>query len=268
MTPSFRRRGDEERLAPGTPLWAELYPEHIQRYEFAARNLRPGGRVLDAGCGVGYGAAFLVDRGAGRVVAVDISREALEIARSQFHRSNVVWIEEDCLVLERAGQEQPFDVIVNLENLEHLSDPARFVSRAAGLLGSQGVFVCSTPDRIGINRLRGLRTGAGPANPFHAREYTTEELRALLEPRFASVELAYQTLDPIERMAFEPALAALWHNPASRVGRWAQRLLGRPAGTTRLEDLLPSKRWQILDRSPGEGMTVTLLAVCRGPRPA
>ncbi|PYT22511.1 MAG: SAM-dependent methyltransferase, partial [Acidobacteria bacterium] len=53
---------------------ADLWNEHVARYWFAARFAR-GRRVLDAGCGSGYGADVLA-REACEVLAVDISDDA------------------------------------------------------------------------------------------------------------------------------------------------------------------------------------------------
>jgi SAM-dependent methyltransferase len=258
--------GDEERLIPGTPLWDAHHAEHLQRYEFAARSLTQGARVLDAGCGVGYGAAYLVDRGASAVAAVDASAEALAIGQRTFARPRITWIQEDCHQLERAGTMAPFDLIVNLENLEHLSDPERFLDRARSLLSSAGVFVTSSPSRIGNNRLRGVGRNEASLNPFHVHEFDSAELRALLTARYREVTLAWQVIDPIDRMAWEPALAALWSNPAVRLGRWIQRTVRRRPVPDRLEDLLPRRAHRIVDSDPGDEMSVTLLAVCRGPR--
>jgi 2-polyprenyl-3-methyl-5-hydroxy-6-metoxy-1,4-benzoquinol methylase len=88
---------DDERIVPGTSVWTVHYPEHRQRYEFVAGHMIPQATVLDAGCGVGYGAALLADRGAGRVVAVDLAEDALAVARAQFARPAIQWIQEDCL---------------------------------------------------------------------------------------------------------------------------------------------------------------------------
>ncbi len=264
--PVARRAGVEiERIVPDTPEWDQLYPEHLQRYAFAAERLHSGARVLDAGCGVGYGAAFLADRGAASVVAVDLSEEALEVARARFARPAITWVLEDCQALEQAGGAGPYDLICNLENLEHLREPRRFLARAADLLAPGAVLVTSTPNRIGINRLRGNRPDARSANAFHEHEYAVAEFRALLLEWFAEVELAFQTFDPIERMQLEPALAALWSNPLVRLGRWGQRLRGR-ARVEQLEDLLPTRRYQILATDPGDALVITQLAVCRAPR--
>ena len=53
-----------------------LWSEHVARYAFARRYAR-GLRVLDAGCGIGYGSAEL-SQDAAEVVGVDLSPEAIE----------------------------------------------------------------------------------------------------------------------------------------------------------------------------------------------
>jgi SAM-dependent methyltransferase len=255
-----------ERIQPGTALWDTHYPEHLQRYGFVAAQMRTGARVLDAGCGCGYGAAYLADHGAGKVVAIDVSAEALKIARERFDRPSVVWLEEDCHTLTAAEAHAPFDVICSLENLEHLAEPERFLDRALDLLGPEGVFIASTPNRGTMNRLRGVRAETTSSNPFHSRELSEDEFRELLAIRFGDVTLFYQTWDPVDRLVYEPALDALWSNPAIRFGRWLQRALrGRPI-PGRVEDLLPPRGYQVLSQSPGDGLALTHIARCSAPR--
>ena len=59
-----------ERVIPGQ-VDVDLLNEHLARYSFAARLAR-GKRVLDAGCGAGYGSAELA-RSAESVVGVDVA---------------------------------------------------------------------------------------------------------------------------------------------------------------------------------------------------
>src|SRR5262245_25833491 len=70
-----------ERLVPGAedcePLFGrKMLQEHSARYLFAGQACA-GKRVLDVGCGTGYGAKLLAESGAERVVAFDLSREAI-----------------------------------------------------------------------------------------------------------------------------------------------------------------------------------------------
>ena len=66
-----------ERIVPQAdncePLFAlKMYQEHTARYLFAAQ-ASTGKRVLDVGCGVGYGAHLLALSGAASVTAFDIA---------------------------------------------------------------------------------------------------------------------------------------------------------------------------------------------------
>lgn len=260
------RMAEEERLIPGTPLWREHHEEHAQRYALAQSFVRPGARVLDAGCGVGYGAAMLADAGAGQVVAVDRSTDALAVGRREFDRTSIEWLEDDCQTLARAAERGPFDLIVNFENLEHLPQPESFLRAATKSLTTDGVLITSTPNRVGVSRLRGLRSDAETTNPFHSREYTTEEFRALLTPYFVQVEMHQQTLDPPDRLGYEAAIIALWNNPFMRLGRWLQRALRGHPNAERVMDLLPPRRHRISADLLPDHVVITQLAVCRRPR--
>jgi SAM-dependent methyltransferase len=257
--------GHPERITPGDAYWDRHYSEHVQRYEFAAARMPAGARVLDAGCGVGYGTSLLGARGARIAVGVDLAPEALAVARSRFDGPNVRWIAEDCVRLEAAAEHAPFDLIVNFENLEHVGDPERFLDRVAALLADDGVFVVSTPNRIATNRMHGALPDGGTGNPFHEREYSAAELHAALSARFGQVTLHFQAFDPPERYLYEPILALLWSNPFVRLGRWMQRVLRRRSIVERIDDLLPERTHRIYATDPGPLLSLVLIAECRRP---
>lgn len=267
---SLRQRdtGMVERIVPGTAAWELGHSEHIQRYMFVLQHMPRDARVLDAGCGSGYGAAYLADHGAREVAAVDIAAEAIEMARKHFSRDRVTWMQDDCHTLSRAAEHAPFDLICNLENIEHLREPERFVRRAAALLQPDGVLITSTPNRILANRLRGEPPDAAPRNLHHAREFTAPEFRSLLAQSFAEVTLHYQTYLPEWRtlLSIEPLLSLLWYNPFARLGRWMQRLLRGRHVPARYQELLPRCRFEITASDPGQDLVLVYLAVCRGPR--
>jgi len=75
-----------ERVIPGQ-VDADLLNEHLARYAFAARLAR-GKRVLDAGCGAGYGSAELA-KFALSVVGADIAGEAVDFAREHYRLQNL-----------------------------------------------------------------------------------------------------------------------------------------------------------------------------------
>ena len=79
---SLERLVPDRRAAPDATGLATL-ALHLARYEFAAKHLRPG-RVLDLACGVGYGTKLLAERSGSPVLGADLSREAIEYARSRY----------------------------------------------------------------------------------------------------------------------------------------------------------------------------------------
>src|SRR6202023_2371945 len=70
-----------ERVIPGQ-VNDDLWAEHMARYAFAAR-LATQARVLDIGCGTGYGTAELAQH-AESATGIDISSDAILYARQHY----------------------------------------------------------------------------------------------------------------------------------------------------------------------------------------
>lgn len=235
--------GIVERLEPNTLAWKVDLGSHLKRYRFAAQFIR-GKRVLDAGCGVGYGSRLLAQEGALAVVAVDISADALAIARSQFAHPSVSYLQDDCEVL--ANVAGCFDVIISFENIEHLRNPSLFATRSAELLNADGLLICSTP-----NNPKGAQT----ENPFHEHEFSQQQFVALFRPYFSSIEIVGQE--------FSAAYRGMQHfltNPLVRLGELLQRLRGYPPFT------MPPATEADFVISTGTAEPWTLIALCRGPK--
>ena len=252
-----------ERIVPGTPLWDASYPDHIQRYQFALDFIAEDAAVLDAGCGVGYGAAEVADRRRARVVAVDIAEEALALARQHFDHPAITWCRDDCERLETAADFAPFDVVINFENIEHLAHPAGFLARAAELLKPGGALLTSTPNRLLLNHLRGVPADAPSANHYHLNEFSEAEFRALLETYFEHVALWYQSPAGTSRvrLRLRSAAVSLRILPLLKAARRIFRL-NRSRGRSAPGGGL--RKWTIDARDNGAAWT--LIAVCRAPR--
>jgi SAM-dependent methyltransferase len=150
---------------------------HLKRYEFA-RPWCERREVLDAGCGVGYGAAYLAEA-AGRVVGVDVSREAIDYARRRYRAPNVEFLCMDLLELKLP--DASFDTVIAFETIEHLPEREPFLRHVVRVLRPGGAFLVSTP--------RAEATTLAPANPFHRVEFSTADFERLLHGFFPSVEL-------------------------------------------------------------------------------
>ncbi|MGQ9635685.1 MAG: methyltransferase domain-containing protein, partial [Bryobacteraceae bacterium] len=172
-----------ERVVPGR-VDPDLWNEHFARYAFALRLARSR-RVLDAGCGTGYGSAELA-RAAFHVVGADLSPEAVEYARHQYAAPNLDFVQADCTQLPfRDGS---FDLIVSFELIEHLDDWRSLLRELRRVLAPAGQCVISTPNRDTYTEIRAL---SGP-NPFHRHEFCFEEFREELQAVFPEVALYLQ----------------------------------------------------------------------------
>ena len=164
-----------ERTLPDVPEENYWFRRHLAVYEWIAE--RVGGlRVADLACGEGYGAEVLA-RTAAEVVGVDANPEAHEHARLRYRRANLRF--ERGLVEEFRG---PCDAISFLQTIEHVSEPERLLERFAA---AAPLAYITTPNRLTL-----APPGAEKSdNPWHLREYTLAEYRALLEPHFSRVEV-------------------------------------------------------------------------------
>jgi ubiquinone/menaquinone biosynthesis C-methylase UbiE len=170
-----------ERMHAGdwVPPW--LRHEHFGRYQWACRFVQ-GREVLDAACGTGYGAEILVrEGGAAKVDGFDVSTAAVTEACARFGgNGRLVFRVADVTALP--VPDRSYDVYVSYETIEHIRDDRRFLEEAARLLRPGGLFLCSTPNRYVVDP--GISIDDPPANPFHVREYTYEELDRLLRQYF------------------------------------------------------------------------------------
>ena len=165
-----------ERLVP-TAGNNDLRNEHMARYAFA-EPLAAGRRVLDAGCGTGYGPARLA-ASALSVLAVDSAIEAILHGRATY--PDVQFVQADCRALPIT--DLSVDLVVAFEVIEHLERWADLIREAARVLAEGGVFLVSTPNRPYY------RTTRERANPFHVREFDYAEFRAALSEFFEHVEI-------------------------------------------------------------------------------
>jgi ubiquinone/menaquinone biosynthesis C-methylase UbiE len=166
-----------ERFVPEEMGGTLIEAEHQARYRLAV-DLVPGRRVLDAGCGVGWGSELLRRAGAASVVGVDISDEALADARQRAPECE--FVPGDLRKLPFPDGE--FDVVVCMEALEHTDDIGGTLDQLARVLRPDGVVLVSSPNP-GVYE-------AG--NPFHLHELTADELHHELAARFPHTRLLRQ----------------------------------------------------------------------------
>jgi SAM-dependent methyltransferase len=249
-----------ERIHQGDLLFHVDLARHRAPYAYAI-GLAGRGRVLDLGCGGGYGTADLADA-LPRVVGVD----RIPPDRGS-RRRNIDWVRADLRSLPLRAR--CFETIVSFQVIEHLEDPAILIEAIARLLEPDGVALMTTPNLLTSDRI----------NPYHVHEYQAEELRGHLLPRFAEVEMLgvraservspyfeerlrrirrIMRIDPLGLRSLLPPRLVEWL--FAKGARWLRRRIQEGDGG--LAEAAPSD-FPIGPADPGD---LDLLAVCRGPR--
>lgn len=99
--------------------------------------------IVDIGCGNGYVASQLAQRGHS-VVGIDVSKDGIDIARGAYPAIHF----EVCSIYDDDLHEiigPPVDCVISLEVIEHLFYPKRLLEQAHRILKSDGHVILSTP---------------------------------------------------------------------------------------------------------------------------
>ncbi|WP_404427479.1 class I SAM-dependent methyltransferase [Ureibacillus chungkukjangi] len=101
-----------------------------------------GKKVLDLGCGAGAFAKYCVEKGAAKVVAVDISKNMIEKARKENLHEKIDYL---CSPIEELDlHNQTFDIIVSSLAIHYIEDYPKLIDKIKSLLIANGEFVFST----------------------------------------------------------------------------------------------------------------------------
>ena len=159
----------------------DIITKSLARYFFVLQFLH--GRMLDIGCGRGYG--LEIGKNQGRTqVGLDVSFEFLSTARTL--------LPEMPLIQARGGVSFPFvshsfDAITAFEVIEHIHDDRFFVNELKRLVSPNGSIVISTP-----NKLVASGNAEKPFDVWHCREYTGAEFKSLMWENFAKITIYSQ----------------------------------------------------------------------------
>jgi len=128
---------------------------HEARYCIAAGFLRPGNVVIDAACGIAYGASLLCTHG--DVTYYGVDKDLSEVIDST--AEDIHLIEADLTVWTPSFE---FDVVVGFETIEHLADYSVYLNWARR-----------------ARRFALFSVPIGPTvgtNPFHLHDFQREDL--------------------------------------------------------------------------------------------
>lgn len=161
--------------------------EHLHRYGFA-REFVKGKKVLDLGCGEGYGSLILAEE-AKEVIGADIDQVAVRHASLKYVRGNLRFIQGSIIDLPIKGK-GVFDVIVCFEALEHIREHDELMKEVKRLLRSDGIFIISTPNKHTYSDQPNYQ------NPFHLKELYLDEFNGLLNANFNNTFIYGQRVYP------------------------------------------------------------------------
>jgi len=161
-----------------------LAVQHIDRYRFAQKFIRPNDSVLDIACGSGYGTMMLL-RAGGEVVGCDYDETLIGELRDRWKCDKFRYAN----ALSLPFRDEYFDVVVSFETIEHLTDSQSFISEIRRVLKPGGIFICSTPN---------ICYTAHPE--LHVKEYQPKEFFQLMKNNFSQVEKFGQYFRPSDRI--------------------------------------------------------------------
>jgi glycosyltransferase involved in cell wall biosynthesis len=201
-----------------------------------------GGRVYEAGCGIGSFTELLLDRE--RLVCVDHDPFYAEVINRRFgHLENVRALRMDLTKPDpdAALNHEAFDTVISLNVIEHIRDDERAIGHFFDLLAPGGHAAVLIPAHPGL--FTACDTALG-----HFRRYTAPELR-----------------EKFTRAGFE-IVSVREFNRLGVLGWWVNGKLGRrdlsPAQMRTYELMLPLAK--LLDRI-GIGPGLSLIIVARKP---
>jgi SAM-dependent methyltransferase len=165
-----------ERTAPG--IWHENYwfARHEAAYRWITANWLDSetARVLDAGCGEGYGADLLHRAGARQVFGLDYEGTTLRHVAKAYPQINLV----QGNLVQTAFADAAFGLLVSLQTIEHLWEQPRFVTECARITAPGATVILSTPNRLTFPS----------GNWYHTKELTGPEFVELVDAELEVVE--------------------------------------------------------------------------------
>lgn len=153
------------------PSDSPLHHRLLKAYILAEPKIN--GEVLEAGCGEGRGVQILLNKSSG-FTALDKIEEALIPLRKRFPQAKFIRADFPPFSFMPSNH---FDCIISFQVIEHIQDDFQFLKEIYRMLKPGGKAFLSTPNRpLSLTR-----------NPWHAREYTANELRILSSKVFTKV---------------------------------------------------------------------------------
>jgi 2-polyprenyl-3-methyl-5-hydroxy-6-metoxy-1,4-benzoquinol methylase len=151
---------------------------HIVRYQLAANCVRPGDKIIDAACGLGYGSHVLASVSpASMITGIDVSDQAVTYAKCHYGNDHVNFLTGSLPDALNGYDDSSVDFVVSLEALEHVPEPEQLLASFHRILKPGGRIVVSVPNDWADE------SGKDP-NPHHLHVYRWDRLNRELSQYF------------------------------------------------------------------------------------
>jgi 2-polyprenyl-3-methyl-5-hydroxy-6-metoxy-1,4-benzoquinol methylase/glycosyltransferase involved in cell wall biosynthesis len=155
--------------------------EHLHRYAYALQFVNDK-RVLDLGCGEGYG-SWILAQAAKDVVGIDRDNHIVEHAQTTYKKDNLKFVLGNVEELPFCSSD--FDIVVCFEVIEHIIAQEECMVEVRRVLRDDGILLISSPVKPDTRKEDSL-------NPFHLKELTAGEFEELLCKNFEHVRVMGQ----------------------------------------------------------------------------
>ncbi|MFY0628250.1 MAG: class I SAM-dependent methyltransferase [Reichenbachiella sp.] len=133
------------------------------------------GKVLEPGCGEGRGISILSGL-AEEYLALDKIPSAIDNLKSKYPN---VDFQRAVFPPFEGLKDNSFDTVISFQVIEHIKDDVNFLKEIHRVLKPKGKAIITTPNiKMTLSR-----------NPWHAREYTSLELKNLAKAIFSHVDM-------------------------------------------------------------------------------
>lgn len=169
----FDAIANAERFLPEQAEWNTeqwvLFQKHLFAYKLAKEYLKKGSKVLEIGCGDGYGANYLAGNDI-NVIGIDVDKHSINYAQRKYKNNKLSF---NLYNGESINYEpHSFDMVISFQVMEHVEKINQYLENIKKMLKPNGLFLITTP-----NRTYRLCPGQPPDNPYHLREYDSNTLK-------------------------------------------------------------------------------------------
>ena len=161
-----------------------------------------GLRILDIGCGGGLLSEPMVRLGA-EVTGADAAARNIPVAQAHARQSGLTIDYRHTTAEDLAAAGERFDVVLNMEVVEHVADPQAYLTACQELLKPGGLMICSTLNR---NPKSFAMAIVGAEYVMRWLPKGTHDWRRFITPAELDTMLERAGLTPVDRkgMVFNP----------------------------------------------------------------